>query len=211
MPTPSRVLYVSSMPGIDLRFIKKLKATDLELRVATLNPNVANEMKNLSIDCINLNPKNLPFDDWNRKGAYGFFERRKRRKIFLENFLPAYRKALNEFKPQIVQAGWLQTDGYLAALAKSGKFVVLPHGADIFYWASENSNSRQKTRAVLSQADLLVCDSQTMLGACQHFLDGRNVATLCFPRGIDRSLFNAGERQHHLTMPIKVIVVQSPT
>jgi glycosyltransferase involved in cell wall biosynthesis len=215
MPSPNvkphKLLYLSSVSGHDFRFIKKLKELEAQWQTlfVTMNSELDNEMRGYGVKTVNLNPGALPFDDWDRRGAYGLFVRRKLQKIFEQQHRPAFRKLLQDYQPDIVHSGWLQTDSYLAASEKQVPLLVMEWGTDILIRPSDNRRNFKKTKFVLSQADMIACDCKIAEEKSLMLLAGELRPILNFPWGIDRQLFNDAGRSLDLQMPLRIVMVKN--
>jgi len=76
----------------------------------------------------------------------------------------AARKLLAAFRPDLVHAFRLQTEGYVAALAGWRPFVISTWGSDFIWFARKYPVHRFLTRSALRRADALLPDCERDLG-----------------------------------------------
>lgn len=101
------------------------------------------------------------------------------------------RKVLRELKPDIVQAGPLQTAAFLAALNGFHPLAAMPWGYDLLKDAESSTLYRWITRFVLRRAQVLIGDCQAVHDKAVEF----GVPTervYAFPWGIDLERFHPG-------------------
>jgi glycosyltransferase involved in cell wall biosynthesis len=206
-----RIVYVSGSGGShDEIFVRKLKTLEPDwiTLFVTLDPLQERMGRDAGVATVFLNPDGIPYDDWDRKGAYPIWQRhylRSRFAIHRERF----RRQLLAFRPDIVHTGWLQTEGLLAAKEKRSPLVVMEWGSDILIRPFDNRRNYRKTKFVLSQADLLVCDARIALEKEREILGHRNTPSLLIPWGIDRTLFHPEERRLPLHRPLRLVMLKN--
>ena len=106
-----------------------------------------------------------------------------------ESLLPEFRFWLKEIQPHLVQAGPVQTCGYLAALSGFHPLVVMSWGSDLLLDANRNEEWRNATETALKGADGLFCDCQTVRAAAGRFVAFTDSRVALFPYGIERDSF----------------------
>jgi len=105
-------------------------------------------------------------------------------------FLSEFRSLLNEFRPDLVHAGPVQTCGYVAALSGFHPLVLMSWGSDILVHADQNEEWRLATEIALRAADGFFCDCETVREAAQRYVKIPNTQIVQFPWGIKRGSFS---------------------
>jgi hypothetical protein len=76
--------------------------------------------------------------------------------------IPQLQKLVAGFKPDLIQAGPVQTAGLMVAKLDFHPFVVMPWGSDLLIDSDKNADYAEKTRFTLSHADLAICDCNSV-------------------------------------------------
>jgi glycosyltransferase involved in cell wall biosynthesis len=108
-------------------------------------------------------------------------------------------RLLKECKPDIVHAGFAQTCGLMAAASGFHPFLLTPLGTDIFVYPERSTFVKLVTRYVIKHADMLACDSQTMLRAVARLSARSRKDTLLIPWGVDLERFAPNRAQRDAT------------
>ncbi len=205
-----RLLYLSSLGGHDFRFLEKLKTLPAQWQTlfATYKPELIPEVEALGIAVHNLNPEARPFDDWDRQGAYNFVQRLRLKQHF-RTHRQHLRRLLQDFKPHLVHAGWLQTDSYIAACEKQTPLLVMEWGSDILVRPFDNQRNYRKTQWTLKQADYILCDCKAAVDTITKMLGNEKRPMLTIPWGLDLKQFHPESRMVGLQTPLRIAVVKN--
>jgi L-malate glycosyltransferase len=112
-----------------------------------------------------------------------------------KEFLPEFRRVLQEIQPDVVHAGPVQTCGYIAALSGFHPLLIMPWGSDVLFHANRNPEWTWATQVALQGADALFCDCAAVWQATRQFKEFPPSRVINFPWGIKRGSFGpAGER-----------------
>lgn len=106
--------------------------------------------------------------------------------------VPAARRALDGFAPDLINAHFVPNYGWMACLLGRHPWVLSTWGSDVLVNPRRSPFHRWRARRVLRAADLLTSDAE-MLTAAIHALAGRELAVHTAPMGIDRAIFDSGE------------------
>jgi len=103
---------------------------------------------------------------------------------------PHFKRAVARFKPDIVHTGWLQTSGFVAALAGCHPLVVMPIGSDALLDPFRSVTRRWITKYVVKRADVITTNSEFMRRAVLDVTGcpPEKVRTIYW--GIDMNRFN---------------------
>lgn len=104
--------------------------------------------------------------------------------------LPAFEKVINDFKPDIIHAGPVQTCAFIAALSGKSRLLSVSWGYDILKDAFKNDYYKWVTRYTLMRSRHFLCDCDEVLKKAVEVsgFDGNNATK--FPWGIDLERFN---------------------
>ncbi|UCG51592.1 MAG: glycosyltransferase [Candidatus Latescibacterota bacterium] len=103
--------------------------------------------------------------------------------------LPAVRRIIHRFRPDLVNAHFTPNYGVIAAMSGFRPWVLSTWGSDIMVLPQRSSFHMKRTRFVVSRATFITSDAQVMsdrliaLGAEQE-------RVLTFPFGVDRDVFS---------------------
>lgn len=103
--------------------------------------------------------------------------------------LPEVRKMIAEVKPDVIQAGPVQTCGYVAALSQFHPMLLTSWGSDILLFSERDDRWREATRAAMQGADGLFVDSQWVLDSACKFGHVSEDRVVKFPWGIEAGRF----------------------
>jgi glycosyltransferase involved in cell wall biosynthesis len=113
----------------------------------------------------------------------------------LKSFVHDLRSILHDLKPNLVQAGAIQSCAYLTALAGFHPMLAMSWGSDILVDADRNKEWAGATRIALASADGLFCDCDTVLRRAQQIVPIPPERIVQFPWGLRPGLFTpAGEK-----------------
>ncbi len=171
-----KVLYVSSNGGIhDYRFLKKLAADYEVLFLHYAAGEIIPEID--KIDNLQIISKKPAFKSFPLASERGHFKR-----------------AVKEFKPDIIHTGYVWQVGILAALMDFHPHLSMPWGSDILTEPDNSFTVKKITGKVMKQADHVQCDAefvkQKMISDYSLSADKITV----FPWGIDLSLFKKADK-----------------
>ncbi len=102
--------------------------------------------------------------------------------------LPALRRALAAFQPDLVDAHYVPNYGLLGALSGWRPLVVSAWGSDLLVSGGRDALQRARTRFVLRRADLVLADAEN-LAAAARALGAPPARVRAIPWGIDRARF----------------------
>jgi glycosyltransferase involved in cell wall biosynthesis len=112
----------------------------------------------------------------------------------LKSFVPELRSILQDLKPDLIQAGAIQSCAYLTALAGFHPMLAMSWGSDILADADRNKDWADATRVALAGADGFFCDCDTVLHRAQQIVPIAPERVVQFPWGLHRGVFiPAGE------------------
>ncbi len=112
--------------------------------------------------------------------------------------MPAFQSVLDELKPDVVQAGPVQTLGLLAALSDFHPFILMSWGSDILLDAGRDALMTWATRYALTHADYFLCDCAAVRHTAQALTPFDDSCILQFPWGIDSQQFTPGSDTSNL-------------
>lgn len=111
---------------------------------------------------------------------------------------PAFARVIEVVRPDLVQAGPVQTWGFMVALQDRKPLVLMSWGRDLLVDSDRDELWRWTTAYSLSRCALLVCDSVAVRERARSFglVDDERVLT--FPWGIDLTAFAPGADGAHV-------------
>ncbi len=118
--------------------------------------------------------------------------------------VPALARALEEFRPDLIDAHFVPNYGVMGALLGRHPLSVAAWGSDLLISGGRDPVQRLRARAVLRAADLVLCDSGNLAEAALRL--GAPRATLrAIPWGVDRTRFlPATTREHGLMLSTRM-------
>ncbi len=107
----------------------------------------------------------------------------------LKSFLPDLKAALDRIKPDLVQAGAIQSCAYLAALAEFHPMLAMSWGSDILVDSKRDAEWANATKTALAGGDGLFCDCETVRRRAQEIVPIPDERIVLFPWGIQSGIF----------------------
>ncbi len=104
--------------------------------------------------------------------------------------LPAARRALARFAPDLINAHFVPNYGWMAWLLGARPWALSTWGSDVLVNPARSPLHRWRARRILRAADLVTSDAAMLTDAIQA-LAGPGLAVHTAPMGIDRALFAA--------------------
>lgn len=110
----------------------------------------------------------------------------------------------SDFQPFVINAHFLPTYGFAAALANIHPLILTLWGSDILLSGRRSWPARQRSRFVLSRSDLVVADAECLLAAARKLGPVRRKLVVSF--GVRRSWYESGkERTLSPQRPLRII------
>ena len=110
-------------------------------------------------------------------------------------FLPELKQILASLKPDLVQAGPIQSCAYLTALAHFHPMLAMSWGSDILLDAHRGDEWYQATQIALSSADGFFCDCDAVLHCARQINPLPPERVVQFPWGLHPGIFSpSGEK-----------------
>jgi glycosyltransferase involved in cell wall biosynthesis len=110
--------------------------------------------------------------------------------VYLKS-LPALKRCIAEFQPDLVHAHYATSYGLLGALSGFHPFVISAWGSDVMEFPNQSVFHKQLLKFNLNRADLVLATGQTIADAI-HRISPVEVKLVSF--GIDTTLFATGPR-----------------
>lgn len=107
----------------------------------------------------------------------------------LAAFLPEFQQLLQEIGPDLVQAGPIQSCGYLTALSGFHPWLLTSWGSDLLFHAQRNLEWKHATQVALSGADGFFCDCDAVRASAKQWADILDSRIVQLPWGIRKGLF----------------------
>ena len=104
--------------------------------------------------------------------------------------LPAARRALARFAPDLINAHFVPNYGWMAWLLGARPWVLSTWGSDVLVNPTRSPLHRWRARRVLRAADLVTSDADMLTAAIQA-LAGPGLPVITAPMGIDRALYES--------------------
>jgi glycosyltransferase involved in cell wall biosynthesis len=112
-----------------------------------------------------------------------------------ESFVPEFGSIVKELRPDLVQAGAIQSCAYIAARAGVHPLLAMSWGSDILVDAERDREWKDATVTALNGADGLFCDCDTVRERARLISPGVVKDVVQFPWGLERGIFSPqGER-----------------
>jgi glycosyltransferase involved in cell wall biosynthesis len=113
----------------------------------------------------------------------------------IEDFLPELKKILGSLKPDLVQAGPIQSCAYLTSRAKFHPMLAMSWGSDILVDSQRGDKWFEATRIALAGADGFFCDCDAVLRCARQISTIPLERVVQFPWGLHPGVFSpSGER-----------------
>ncbi|MGA2241854.1 MAG: glycosyltransferase family 4 protein [Verrucomicrobiota bacterium] len=106
--------------------------------------------------------------------------------------MPEFTAILDRLKPDLVQAGPVQSCGFMTAIAGAHPFLLMSWGYDILVDSDRDDLWRWMTRYALEHSDMLLCDCDAVRAKVQQILPYADSRVVQFPWGIDLQKFSPG-------------------
>lgn len=104
------------------------------------------------------------------------------------------KKIIKEIDPQVVNAHYLTSYGFIGALIKDRPFIVSTWGSDILVTPKRNIIYKKLTQFAIEKSDIITSDSYFMSNEIVH-LGGEKNKVITVPMGIDKNVFNLDDRE----------------
>ncbi len=105
--------------------------------------------------------------------------------------VPALRRELTAFQPDLVDAHYVPNYGVMAALAGRRPFSLAAWGSDLLLAAGRHPWQRARARFALTRASLVLCDAENLAEAARRAGAPREHVRV-IPWGVDRARFRPG-------------------
>jgi glycosyltransferase involved in cell wall biosynthesis len=212
-----KILYLSHILSIhDFRFLEKLSSSNHDvLLVAIDNSNIPESISSIDgLNYITIPRPNLLYDYKYYLSFYSiilaiwhlFYRVIEQfgieNKLFNKKTIFShtefrfffYKKKLSQiikyFKPDILHAGWVQLDGFVAGLTGFKPVLQMPWASDILIHPFNSEQYLKHTKFVLNGATRITCDCEEVKKTILNLVDYDKDKITVFPRGVDLSLFN---------------------
>ena len=106
-----------------------------------------------------------------------------------ETFVPEFRQVVEKLRPDLVQAGAIQSCAYVAALAGAHPLLAMSWGSDILVDADRDGEWKKATVTALSGADGFFCDCDTVRERARQIVPSSVNNVVQFPWGLERGVF----------------------
>lgn len=104
------------------------------------------------------------------------------------------RRIVNRIKPDVVHSGFLQKDGFCAALVNYRPILSMPWGTDVIIYPKRSLFLRWITKFTLSRADMITCDCELVKKEILRLVEFPEDRIVVFPWGVDLKKFNPGAK-----------------
>jgi L-malate glycosyltransferase len=108
----------------------------------------------------------------------------------IRTFVPEFRSVVADIRPDIIQAGPIQSCGYLAALCGFHPLVVMSWGSDLLVDASRSPQWMKATETALRCADGFVCDCDSVRKQAFRYTSLPDSRIAQFPWGVTAGVFS---------------------
>ncbi len=103
----------------------------------------------------------------------------------------SFRKALNDFKPDLLNCHFVPNYGLLGAMSGFHPLAISIWGSDIMISARKTKFHKSRARKIMQRADLLLADAEMLSDAAREIIGhGRKILTV--PFGVKRKLLDLG-------------------
>lgn len=102
-----------------------------------------------------------------------------------------FRKLIREIKPDILHAGYVQTQGFVGALSGFHPFLLMPWGSDILLWLDDKLSffKRAIAKYTINCADMITCDCEIVKRKIIELTPYPPEKIIVLPWGIDLGIF----------------------
>jgi glycosyltransferase involved in cell wall biosynthesis len=109
--------------------------------------------------------------------------------LFLARQYRHFVAMLQAIQPDIVHAGWVQSDGFIAAASGFHPLLLMPWGSDILLISDRSPRERAITEYTIQRADMIACDCEVVKNKILALANYPPERIVVFPWGIDLRLF----------------------
>ena len=106
--------------------------------------------------------------------------------------VPEFQRVVEEIKPDVVQAGPVQTCGYVVARASVHPLMITSWGYDILLDADHDDHWRKVTLFALENSDMLLCDCYAVRDKVQALVSYADERIVQFPWGVELDRYSPG-------------------
>jgi glycosyltransferase involved in cell wall biosynthesis len=128
----------------------------------------------------------LPYDNAIKKGLLT-------KLLYRWRVYRSFRSLLFKLKPDILHAGWVPVNGFMAALSGYHPFLLMPMGSDILLEPRRGTWRRWVTNYALRHSDMITCDAETIKQEIVRLSNFPTDRIVTFPWGIDLQLFGPSQ------------------
>ena len=128
-------------------------------------------------------PPGIKVVDW--RGSQGYHQRGLARIKLYHDF----KGVIDEIRPNLIQAGPIQSCGFFTALAGFKPLLLMSWGSDILVDANKNALRRCLTRFTLRRADMIACDCLAVRDGILQLVNYPADRIIIFPWGVDLKQF----------------------
>jgi glycosyltransferase involved in cell wall biosynthesis len=132
--------------------------------------------------------------------------RRTTGKGFLDFYLAgkSYKRALEEFRPEIINPHFVASYGWLAARFKNCPIIATAWGSDLLILPRKSILYRRRVRKALKAADCCTFDNDNLREAATRYVPSEKLVKVVM--GVDRGIFNACfKKEFKPAGPLKII------
>jgi glycosyltransferase involved in cell wall biosynthesis len=106
----------------------------------------------------------------------------------------SFRKALNDFKPDLLNCHFVPNYGLLGAMSGFHPLAISIWGSDILVSARKTKFHKSRARKIMQRADLLLADAEMLSNAARKIIGhGRKILTV--PFGVKSELLDLGRKR----------------
>lgn len=120
--------------------------------------------------------------------------------------MPAFEQVIQNVRPHLIQAGPIQSCGFMTALSGFHPFVMMSWGYDVLVDSQRDDFWRWLTRFTIQRADRLVCDCRHVSARIRELAGCEEQKIVEFPWGVELTQFDDGERTKPLNEPSFVVI-----
>ncbi|MCS6862848.1 MAG: glycosyltransferase [Abditibacteriales bacterium] len=184
-----RVAYVSDFLTVhDERFLRKLSAGGYDTTLVTFYPRPQVPKDLTALPNVSVVHHHVPpYPDPPTPPQSRFVNSVAIRLAFWRCF-SLFRRALREFQPDVVHAGWVTTCGLMSALSGVRPFLLMPWGSDVLL-AHRSARAWMKLKWVAHRADRITCDCLAVKERLVAEVNYPAANVLVAPWGIDLRRF----------------------
>lgn len=115
-----------------------------------------------------------------------------------------YTKVLDKFRPDIVNAHFVVSYGWLASNCKRCPVVVTAWGSDLLILPEKSIVHRKRVLRALKKADYLTVDNRNLLRAASRFISEEKIVRIIM--GVDKSVFESSTKTEFPGIgPVRII------